>query len=238
MVSSIAYATVADLKAQPGITGSGDDTVLTTLILAASRAVDGFCNRTENGFVAEDTASIRVYSGKGASWIYVDEMAVVPTLVRMKGSVDATSYNITLTSYNPFCGSPTEPNWNKTPFTGIMLSQLSSYKVFTDGILRDGKGSDEKPYSVTTLNAATTVKETLSIPTVEVTSRWGYSITVPPLVSQATITLASRWFKRGQSFWSDVIASADFQQMRYQNVVDPDVKMMLKMGRLIRPTYG
>lgn len=42
----MAYTTNTDLKTYLGITGSGDDTLLTTLIGRAQVAVDRYCNRT------------------------------------------------------------------------------------------------------------------------------------------------------------------------------------------------
>lgn len=42
----MAYTTNSDLKTLLGVTGSGDDTLLTTLIAAAQAAIDAYCRQT------------------------------------------------------------------------------------------------------------------------------------------------------------------------------------------------
>jgi hypothetical protein len=54
----------------------------------------------------------------------------------------------------------------------------------------------------------------------------------------ATIVQASRWFKRGQSFWADTIASDSMGTASFRRSVDPDVKMMLDEARLRLTLYG
>ncbi|MCU0515230.1 MAG: hypothetical protein MUE40_21970 [Anaerolineae bacterium] len=73
------------------------------------------------------------------------------------------------------------------------------------------------------------------LPNVRITARWGYSATVPPMVKQAAIAQASRWYKRGQVGWSDTTSNEATGQLQYRRVLDPDIQMMLVNGRLMRP---
>lgn len=208
------YTTAAAVRAQPGMNSVDDDAVLGALITAASRAIDGFCNRPD-GFVAIDTATARVFAGSGKAWQWIDETVAI-TLVEVKASLTDTTYTSWTTSdWTAFSGDPARPNFNGTPYTGLLINPAGSYGIFTQGVSRDG-----------------------ATPTVRVTGRWGYAETVPAPVAQACITLAARWYKRGQSFWSDVLGNSDTGQMYYRKAIDPDVQMMLKWGRMMRPGIG
>lgn len=74
------------------------------------------------------------------------------------------------------------------------------------------------------------------LPLVRVTAKWGYGVTVPDAVQSAVIALATRWFKRGQGAWADTLASADAGVLIYRQAIDPDVAMLLREGRFIRPS--
>lgn len=73
---------------------------------------------------------------------------------------------------------------------------------------------------------------------VRVTARWGYSATVPNQVKLAVIGQATRWFKRGQSSWADTLSSDAVGQLFFRRDLDPDIAMMLRNARLVRPTLG
>lgn len=72
--------------------------------------------------------------------------------------------------------------------------------------------------------------------TVRVRARWGYAESVPPVVKMACIGQATRWLKRSQGSWADTLMAGDAGTMLYKQVLDPDIKMMLVSGRLVRPT--
>lgn len=76
------------------------------------------------------------------------------------------------------------------------------------------------------------------LPTLRVTARWGYSEAVPHQVKLAVIGQATRWFKRGQSSWADTLASDAVGQLFFRRDLDPDIAMMLRNARLVRPTLG
>jgi hypothetical protein len=207
------------------------------LLLAASRAVDGVCNRFDDGFVAEDEPSARIFVGAGSPWLTIrDEFSVAPTLVRIKSSVTDTAYSITLSgsNYMPFAGGPEKPNYNKLPYGGLMIMPGGVVKTFPSGMIEP----DEGWFGWENTRPQANVKQMIQVPTVEITAQWGYAVEVPSTIKQATITVAARWFKRGQSFWADTIASSNFDMMNYRKVLDPDVEMMLKLARMVRPLYA
>ena len=75
-------------------------------------------------------------------------------------------------------------------------------------------------------------------PNLRITARWGASDTVLPQVRLAVIGQATRWFKRGQSSWADTLASDAVGQLFFRRELDPDLAMMLKNARLVRPALG
>jgi len=76
-------------------------------------------------------------------------------------------------------------------------------------------------------------------PTVKVTAKWGYAVVVPTPIKQATIIQASgRYYKRGASGFSDTLASGDLGRLMYTQKLDPDVEMILVMGRYVRMAVG
>lgn len=207
-----AYATTDELQAQIGKRVNDAEVVLTALIEAASRAIDGYCNRPD-GFVASDTATARAYPGSGLAHQWIDECIEV-TLVEAKTSVTETSYMewTTDSDWLAFRGDPTRPDFNRTPYHGVLALPSGNYARFTVGMI-GGR----------------------AVPTVRVTAKWGYAATVPAQIKQACITIAARWFKRGEAAWADTLGNADMGIMQYRKLIDPDVQMMLKLGRFIRP---
>ena len=229
----MAYATIADIKPRIDKTLSDDDPVLVALLDAASEAIDGLCNRPD-GFLAITTATARYYAGKGKPYILIDECVAI-TEVAVKESVTDTSYTAWDTpttnlagdgDWIAFRGDPVAPDFNNTPYTGLMIDSNGDYAVFTTGKYTTRGGF--RPLS----------DIPRGLPTVRVTSRWGYATTVPPQVREATVVLASRWHARGESRWSDALASGELGQLLYRQSIDPDVKAMLIEARLVRPAIG
>ena len=208
------YAEIAEVKAQVGKTATDADPVLTAMVAAASRAIDNFCNRPD-GFVAVSTATARVYTGTGKTWLRIDECAAITT-VSVKESVSDTSYTDWVgTDWIAFRGDPERPNFNRTPYDAVMVLASGNYAAFLSGGL-----------------------DSIANPTVQITAKWGYATTVPDAIKQAAITLCARWWKRGESAWSDVLASGELGQLLYRKELDPDVKMMLVAGRYVRRAIG
>jgi hypothetical protein len=110
-----------------------------------------------------------------------------------------------------------------------MVLPAGSHSLFTSGAFLSTRGWQPDP-DLLTAGA--------SVPTVQVTAKWGYAVTVPDRVKQACIIQAARWFKRGEGGWSDSLANADLGTLEFRKVLDPDLELILKQGRLIKPATG
>lgn len=62
---------------------------------------------------------------------------------------------------------------------------------------------------------------------VRVTAKFGYSVTPPTPILQATLTQTVRWLKRGQHGYQDTGAVAELGQLMYVQALDPDVAAVL-----------
>lgn len=221
------YATAAELRAQPGITGAGDDLTLDLFLMAASRAIDGFTNRPD-GYVAGDSET-REFTGSGLPSMWVGDMCI---LTEVAISEDGTNFTtIDLSEVRGFQGAPEHPNFNRSPFYGLLLMG-NTFRIFpqvmgTAWFASMAGNSSLDPNSVSAAQV-----------NVMITGCWGYAVECPTLIKTATIAQAARWFKRGQSFWADASADNTSGVMLWKQALDPDIKMMLQLSRLKRPLYG
>ncbi|HML23516.1 MAG TPA: hypothetical protein PKD09_17805 [Aggregatilinea sp.] len=220
-----AYVTAEEIRAQAGKLSDTDDTLLGALAAAATEAINNYCGRPD-GFLAAATGSARLFAGTGTATMRIDECAAI-SLVEVKDSVTDTGYTAWAASdWIGFSGDPMRPDFNRLPYTGLMIAPGGSYAAFSDGRY-NGRGGFRP--------AADRMQ---AVPTVRVTARWGYALVLPDVIRQACITQASRWYKRGQASWSDAIGNADVGQLFYRRVLDPDVELMLKAGRFVRMAVG
>lgn len=104
------YASLAALKETLGLDDSDDDGLLTSCVIRASSAIDGFLERNRTGFVgfanSSNTrtsvgSSTRVYDGTGTDTLFIDDFTSVAAV-----SVDTTA--ITSNSWRlwPYNESP------------------------------------------------------------------------------------------------------------------------------------
>lgn len=215
------YASLTEFKQVVPLTSTDAtrDTVIGLMLTAASRAIDAYCNRPD-GFVALSVATARVYAGNGTGCQRIDDCVEV-SLVAVKAGIADTSYvSWTTADWLAFSGDVERPNFNALPYTQLMTSGGGAYGAFTNGLLAGEDGHQH------------------AVPTVQVTAKWGYAVTVPAQIKQATIAQCARWWKRGQSSWADTLANADTGQLMFTKAVDPDIEMILKFGRFVRPTVG
>lgn len=221
------YATAAELRTQinkAGSTGTATDAALTLILQAASDAIDRGTNRPD-GWIADSVASARVYSGQGKTYALIDECVAI-TLVAVKDSPTDTTYTSwAVTDWIPFNGDADDPNFNALPYTGIMVNPTGDYDTFTSGRFTTRRGF--RP--ITGYGRG--------VPTIQVTARWGYSATVPPIIKQACLAQAAQWFKRGEAAWADMVASAELGQLPYQSL-SAEIKAMLVDARMIRPAMA
>ena len=202
----MAYCTVSEIKEIVEVTGSDYDSVLSALIDRAESFIDRFCNRPD-GFVADTTASARVFEGSGSHVQWIDECVEV-TKVEVKDSYTDTDYDTWETAdYWPATGDPEQPDYNNTPYTFLVVNL-------------DSDGSES------IFPAGQRV--------VRVTARWGFAESVPDAIKQACITQVARWWKRGQSGFADQAGNPEFGELSYTKELDPDIKSILDGGRYIR----
>jgi hypothetical protein len=202
----MAYASLAEFKADMNKTTTGDDAVLVRLLDAATRNIDRYCNRPD-GFVAVTTATARTYPGNNKSWLRIDECISVSG-VRMKSSATSSYETLAATDYMTATGDERFPDYNGSPITAIRTDPNGDYTIW----YRDG-----------------------TYPTIEITARWGYASTAPHDIKTACIMQATRWYKRLQSAMTDSTATAEVGMLMYTQSLDPDIKRLLVDGRYKRP---
>jgi hypothetical protein len=220
------YATAEQLKAQPGVTSTDDDVVIDLLLSAASSAIDGYCNRPD-GFLATADPEERLFAGSGLPYLWVDECVAFSALWYREDASSAWTV-LDLDDVAGFQGDPMNPDYNRRPYHALALLSGASITRFPAGRMPQYDGFH------LTIPSPTDVVE----PTVKVSARWGFATAVPVPVVSATVAQASRWFKRGQSFWADTIGGEYGGELAYRSALDPDIEMMLKLSRLVRPTYA
>jgi hypothetical protein len=194
------YGTASELRARIDKTSTADDSVLESLIRAATRNIDRACNRPD-GFVADMAANARYYVGSGKSFQWIDEcVSVTAVAVKDSASDDEDSYvawtvgtvgTTTEADVFPATGDPAMPDYTTTPHTLLVVGANGDYSTFTGGSFTSRGG----------FRPLTTVSR--GLPTVRVTARWGYAASVPEDVKEAALMQSARWFKRFQSAMSD-----------------------------------
>ena len=166
-----AYATTAQIKAalRIGTADTIDDTLIDNCAGAASRLIDGFCNRK---FWAVGSATVRVYQAEDSFFCSIDDIS--GTAITLQTSTNADGVFDTT-------WSPTD--WQLEPLNGDLDGITWAY----DKIRAIGD------YLFPTVNA-----NYGSQALVKVTANFGWP-SVPEPVTQATIIQASRLFKRYDS---------------------------------------
>lgn len=231
MVSEIAYATAEEVRTAMSGESSTDDVMIDDIVLAVSRMIDGYCGRSEDGFVALETAAERIYPGSGKRWMWIDE-AIEIEEIKVKQSVTDPTFSKTLadTEWRGFRGDPRTSNtinFNKTPYHGVMLTASASVTRWLEGAYWDSAYyfyNDRDSYT-----------EEAFEPTVEITAKWGYAEVLHPIIKQATIMQTERIYKRQRGGMADALISGEFGVSRFISKLDKDVETMLNKSRLIRP---
>jgi len=119
------YATLDDAKSQLDKTTTTNDAALLLLLEAATKAIDNYCHRPD-GFLADSSASARIYAGNGGPIQRIHECVEI-TLVEVKDSPTHDDYD----SWDPgdwiaFSRDPRAPDFSPLskgkPYTGVMVS--------------------------------------------------------------------------------------------------------------------
>lgn len=217
--ASVRYADVTELRQQIQKETTGKDTILTALLLAASRLIDSTCNRDDGWFIADSTAVARDFASPSRDYMLIPECIAISE-VGVRTSIDSTTYTAWVaTDWRAARGDPKRPQFNSLPYTLLLTLPNGQYSAFTRSII--GRSS---------INA-------LAYPTVQITARWGHSADVPPLIREATIMQASRWYKRLEGAMADSLANQQFGQLTFLKKMDPDIQLILENGRFMNPLY-
>lgn len=226
--TSAAYATVKELRGQINKDGTTTDVELALILDAVSETIDRFCNRPD-GFVSIVNATTRIYTGDGSDVQWIDRCTTV-SLVEVKDSPSDTAYvSWVAADWIAASGDPEKPDFNGLPFTFIIVSATGDYATFTSGTLFAGLRGFRPSAAFTNRG----------VPTVRITANWGEEMTVPFVIKQATIAQAAIWFKRGLSAWQTETATTAFGSLQFKTrKLDPDIRLMLVDGRMVRPAIG
>lgn len=221
------YATIAELRAQFGALSSEKDDFIQRCLNAAAEALDKMCNWNVP-LGAPTATSTRMYPGSGTAVQDIDLCVSVTTVEIKESPTDTAWTTVTAGTYLPFRGEARFPDFNSTPYNGLVLLG-SGRTTFPSG-----------SYNTTLLGYQPVLGESAyrgyGLPTVRVTGRFGYATEIPPNAKQAVLTQASRWLKRGEAAWSDTLSKGDLGQLQYRKALDPDVAAMIVQARLVKPT--
>ena len=231
MPSIQVYATVAELKLRIERTRATDDVILLAILTGASRSIDNACNRIKDGFVAA-VSSARTFTGSGQAVQIIDECASV-SAVAVKDSRGATTYTAwAATDWDLFAGDARWPEFNVGPFNKLVVAWNGDYSSFTSG---SASGAGNNNFSLSARSVGLYNPRTAyGVPTVQATALWGYAVTCPPEIREATCMQAARWYKRYQGSMSDSLADGELGVLLYRKALDPDVRRILVDGRYIR----
>ena len=200
------YATRNQVKAalRIGTADTADDVLIDNCVGAASRLIDGYCNRQ---FWAVASATPRVFQANNEFVCDVDDFYTTDSFVLMTSSFADGVFDTTWAT----------TDYQLEPLNGVLDGLTWSY----DKIRAVGN------YLFPTVNA-NYGEQAL----VQVTAKWGWA-TVPDPITQACIIQASRIFKRYDSPLG-VAGFGDLGAIRVSRFLDPDMAQLVEPYRRMR----
>ncbi|HVW34049.1 MAG TPA: hypothetical protein VHL53_16050 [Acidimicrobiia bacterium] len=187
-----------------------DDDVMSLAISAASRSIDGHCDRP---FGQEDTPSARTFTWAGQ---YLD----VPAAPGYRGYLAALEVTDIATSAGLVV--KTDADGDGAYETTISAAQ---YRLWPLNAAADGE-----PYTHIVLTAEGAATYPWRLGGVEVTATWGWPA-VPASVTEACLLQANRLCGRRDS-WSGVAGSPELgNELRLLSKLDPDLGPLLSRYR-------
>ncbi len=222
------YCTLADLKARANIADTSHDTVLAAEITAASRAIDRWCKRGDNAFVA--TNATRYYDvpvsasgpprqgGYRQSFV-VDQVAGVylPNYQRPVVEIDPLLAVTTLAT-DPAGDGSYGTVWDPADYDLLPLNAAA----------------DGRPYRHLRprLNGAKTLPVGPAM--LRIVGSWGEAATVPPAINRVCLLQAFRMFRRNDSPYGVIneLVTAEGGAVLVPKI-DPDIKRLLCDGGFI-----
>ncbi|MHB8409838.1 MAG: phage head-tail connector protein [Acidiferrobacterales bacterium] len=213
------YTTLATVKTRLGITDTNDDTTLSTLITAASNAVDRWCKRAFGGFVGSVEA--RVFDVHAT-------MAGPLRVARSTGDFGGGGFIV---------GIP-------TGFTSIVeidpLLSVTAVATDTSGngvydttwlttdynLMPPNAALDGLPYRQIRSSEQGAQQFPVGQRRLQITGTWGEATATPPVIQEATILTVVRWFKRKDAPFG-ITGDLALGVVKL-SPMDPDVKRMLE----------
>lgn len=216
------YCTLADLKARMGVNDTSHDAVLAKVITASSRAIDRWCNRPDNGFVASASVA-RIYD--------------VPNT--LAGPLHfAPDRNLYVTQV----GGMAVPSYQQQVLDIDPAQSISQVAVDADGdgtfetiwaatdydLLPLNAALDGDPYRQIRQRLGGAKSFVIGPRRLQLTGIWGESTSVPAPVEQACLMTAHRLFKRGDAPYGVIpeLTAEGGVAVRI-GAIDPDVKRLL-----------
>jgi len=166
------YATLTEIKTFLSISDNVDDTLLESMVEAASRSIDRIANRR---FYLDANASARAYRVSSPVILYTDDIGTTSGLiVKLDEDGDGT-FETTLTLNTDYIMDPLTALDLGRPYTQVtMVTTSESFPIFP-GLFQNGLR-----------------------PGVQVTARWGWP-SVPDDINQACLILTADLYKRKDS---------------------------------------
>lgn len=113
------YCTLTEIKARLDITDTADDTILENIVEAASRHIDGYCNR--RFYAASET---RYFTPDAIDWLFVDDLLTVTTF---KTDEDADRVYETTWATTDYDLEPVNATYTGEPYTMVTLPPTTRY---------------------------------------------------------------------------------------------------------------
>jgi len=169
------YATLNQLKSWIGVgtADTMDDPMFEMAVESASRMVDDDCDRV---FYASGTAVARVFSPADNYLAHIDDAIAITAVATDQDGTGV--YSTVWTSGTDYQLEPLNGISGGQPWPYTRIRAVGS-KTFPNGVM---------PYSTDFGEA-----------TLQVTGQWGFGTAVPIAITQATLILAARIAKRGDS---------------------------------------
>lgn len=121
------YATLAELKAQLGITDTVDDTALSRVLTATSRAVDEHCGRE---FSQDAAAVARVYRAVCSDQLSVDDISTATGLLVATDENDDGTYETSWTISTDFLLEPSNALADGRPAVRLVAVGAKTFPTY------------------------------------------------------------------------------------------------------------
>jgi len=220
------YATIEDLYQLVDLDPEKYSTIMQFMLDSAAKHIDNVTKRKQDGWLADTTATARLFTGSGNELIEIDDNVAVTAVGFKYNFDDATYTTMTTSDYIALAGTPKKPEFNKTPYTMLMINPNGDYGYWPKVTVFGDTGFWSSTVDKTSILPL--------YPSIQVTAKWGYAATVPDVIKHCTIIQATRYVKRAQGAYGDALANTDLGTMAFVRKMDNDIASMLKDGGLIR----